>query len=214
MKNYKKGKLITIEGCEGVGKSSQINLLKEYCVKNNIDAIFTREPGGTKTAEKIRDIILHSKKGEVDDKTELLLYIAARSAHIAEVIKPNLMLGKIVFCDRFTDSTLAYQGYGRGMDIQKIKNLNDWVLGDIKIDCTVFLDLSPQAGFKRKGGIDTTDRVESEGLEFHNKVYNGFKDIEKQDKERFISVDASGSVGEIHDSIVKALKKIILTTYN
>ncbi len=205
--NDLRGKFITIEGWEGGGKSTQTRLLKEYCEKNGIDAVFTREPGGTPVAEKIRAVILDPGCAAMDGLAELFLYAASRRQHTAELIAPALNAGKTVFCDRYADSTLAYQGYARGLDKTVIQLMNRWAMGDVKIDRTVFIDVLPAAGFLRKGGADQTDRLENEGLEFHERVYQGFKEIEKAEPGRFISVTASGTKYETHAEIVARLKE-------
>lgn len=199
-------KFITLEGCEGVGKSTQIKLLQQYCSDHKIDAIFTREPGGTDISEKIRHIILDPENIKMDSMTELLLYTASRRQHVKEFIEPSLKSGKIVFCDRFIDSTLSYQGYARGLDINTIIYLNNIAMGELKIDLTLFLDIDSQTGFKRKGGIDANDRLEKEGFAFHEKVYKGFKEISKANTTRFCEVDASGNIITTHTKIINILK--------
>jgi len=198
------GKLITIEGCEGVGKSTQVELLKAYCEEKKIDAVFTREPGGTIVAEKIRDIILDTSSN-IERMTELLLYNASRVEHLFKIIKPALDKGKIVFCDRFIDSTTAYQGYGRGIDLKFINYLNKSMLTIVDINKTFFLDLPPSLGFDRKGGADKNDRMDSESLEFHQKVYIGFLEIAKNNK-RIVSIDAKQDKYKILKEICKTLK--------
>ena len=202
----KRGKFITVEGCEGAGKSTQIHLLRLYCMQNGIDAVFTREPGGTPIAEKIRGVILDAENAGMDSLTELFLYAAARRQHTAELIAPALQTGQTVFCDRYTDSTLAYQGYGRGINKSIIQKLNSFAMAGVKIDCTVFMDITPRDGFLRKGGKDTNDRLENESLEFHERVYRGFKAIGQADPERFLSVCADGTQAEIHERVINALK--------
>ena len=202
-----RGKFITIEGCEGVGKSTQTRLLKDYCEKHGIGAIFTREPGGTPIAEKIRHLILAPEATGMDKLTELFLYMAARRQHVMSLILPALKDGKIVFCDRFTDSTLAYQGYARGVNKDTIKQLNLWAAGGIKIDYTIFLDVSPREGFARKGGQCQNDRLEREDIGFHEKVYEGFKSIEREEPDRFLSFGANSTKQETHEGIIKALKR-------
>ena len=135
------GKFVTIEGCDGVGKSTQVRLLKERFEREGIDAVFTREPGGTPIAEKIRGIILGAGNSEMDGLTELFLYEASRRQHTLEIIEPALQSGRLVVCDRYIDSTLAYQGYGRGLDTDRIRKLNEWAMGDAKIDLTLFLNV-------------------------------------------------------------------------
>ena len=202
-----KGKFVTIEGCEGVGKSTLITLLKKYVQDNNIDAVFTREPGGTPVAEKIRAVILDADNKAMTDRAELLLYAAARAQHTQEKIIPAVSEGKIVFCDRYSDSTLAYQGYARGIDIQLCKSLNSIAECGVNIDLTIFLDLSPEDGFRRKGGADKGDRLENESLAFHRKVYEGFKDISKNSGGRYASIDASRSKEDVFESVITTLKE-------
>ncbi len=200
-----KGKFVTIEGCEGVGKSTLIRLLKEYCQNNGVDAVFTREPGGTAVAEKIRAVILDADNKEMTSTAELLLYTAARAQHTQEKIIPAIEQGKTVFCDRYSDSTIAYQGYARGLDLDLCRELCKIGECGVKIDATVFLDLDPELGFKRKGGADQGDRLEEETLDFHKRVYAGFVDLEKKE-DRYIKIDASASATEVFNSVVNALK--------
>lgn len=207
MTENKLGKFITVEGCEGVGKSTQIRFLKEYCEKYGIDAVFTREPGGTDIAEKIRGVILDADNKGMDPLTELFLYAAARRQHTRELIIPALKAGKTVFCDRYNDSTLSYQGYARGLDKNMISVLNGWASDGAKIDLTVFIDVDPSEGFRRKGGADENDRLEREGMEFHEKVYRGFKDIAEKEKGRVVCVKADGTKFETHAKIVALLKE-------
>lgn len=199
------GKFITIEGCEGVGKSTLLKGLKEYFAENGIDAVFTREPGGTPVAEKIREVILDADNAEMTDTAELLLYAAARAQHTEEKIIPALNSGKIVICDRYSDSTLAYQGYARGIDKQLIRSLNAIAECGVRIDATVFLDLDPEKGFARKGGADKSDRLEKETLMFHKLVYAGFKDIAAQ--KRVLAIDAGKSASEVLSSVIDGLKE-------
>ena len=202
-----KGKFVTIEGCEGVGKSTLISLLKKFVSDNNIDAVFTREPGGTPVAEKIRAVILDADNKEMTDRAELLLYAAARAQHTQEKIIPAVEQGKIVFCDRYSDSTLAYQGYARGIDLGLCRQLNEIAECGVNIDLTIFLDLNPIDGFRRKGGADKGDRLENESLAFHQRVYEGFKDISKNSEGRYASIDASRSKEEVFESVILALKE-------
>ena len=201
------GKFITIEGTEGVGKTTQLNLIKKFCEQNGIDAIFTREPGGIKEAEKIRQIILDSNN-KLHPMTELMLYLAARSEHIERIILPALRRGKTVFCDRFSDSTVAYQGYGRGLyPIQELCGIIPQHFC-LNIDLTLFLDLTPEESFKRKGGIDENDRIEMEGLRFHERVYLGFKELARlrENQKRIVTIDASGTENETHEKVIATLK--------
>lgn len=201
MKNF-----ITIEGCEGVGKTAQTKMLKEYCEKHNIDVLFTREPGGSRVAEKIRDIILDAGNAEICDKCEAFLYASSRVQHLHEIVIPALSSGKKVICDRFVDSSYVYQGVARGLGLQYVMELNSLAVGEYMPEYTVFLDLSPEKAFERKGGVDKKDRLEVQGLEFHRKVYEGYCKIIATYPERFIVIDASGSREETHQKVVNALK--------
>jgi len=198
-------KFITIEGCEGVGKSTQIALLKDYCKQNAIDAVFTREPGGTLLAEKIRAIIL-DPSSDIADLTELLLYAASRAQHVNDLIAPSLSQGKTVFCDRYSDSTIAYQAYGRGLPLDTVEKICEISGGGVTIDKTIFLDLDPQFGFARIKTRGQADRLELAGLEFHNRVYAGFKALAQKYSNRIISIDASQSAERVHKDIVNKLK--------
>lgn len=197
------GKFITIEGCDGVGKSTQIEMLKGELTSRNIDFVFTREPGGTEVSERIRSIISDPTLN-MDPYAELLLYAAARRQHTYEFIKKQLSLNKLVICDRYIDSTVAYQGFGRGIDLGVIDMLNKLAIGDTKIDLTVFIDLSPNEGFIRKGGADKGDRLECEKADFYDKVYKGYKSITS---ERIVVIDGRGSAQKVHSDIVSALIK-------
>lgn len=198
------GKFVTLEGCDGVGKTTQIELLKATLASRNVDFVFTREPGGTEISESIRSIISNPKFTDMDRYTELLLYAAARRQHTVGFIQKQLSLGKLVLCDRFSDSTLAYQGYGRGVDKEIIEFCNKIALGDLKIDLTLFIDLPPEEAFKRKGGADKNDRLECENFDFYQRVYSGYKAIAALP--RVATIDARGSVEEIHKRILDALE--------
>lgn len=202
-----KGKFITFEGCEGVGKSRQIKLLKEYLDQNGISYYITREPGGSVVSEKIRDIILDGKNTDITDECEALLYAAARVQLLKEVIEPRLNAGELVICDRYVDSSLAYQGYARGLGEEFVSKINSYAIENFSPDFTVFLDLPPEKAFLRKGGVDKNDRLELSGMEFHNKVYKGYKALAEKFKERYIVIDASGEKPETHAKIVSALKE-------
>lgn len=202
-----KGKFITFEGCEGSGKSTQVAMFREYLEKNGIDYIFTREPGGTPVAEKIRNIILDIENKEITDECEALLYASARAQHIKEKILPSIRQGKLVLCDRYIDSSLAYQAYARGLGVDFITKINSYAIENCMPDYTVFLDISSTDAFKRKGGSDKDDRLEQAGFEFHEKVYSGYKKVIESDKERFLIIDCSGTKYQTHNNIVNALKE-------
>lgn len=206
-----KGKFITFEGCEGVGKSYQIRALKEYLLSINAEFVVTREPGGSKIAEKIREIILSAENFDMSSVCEAMLYSAARAQHLKDIVEPAINSGKLVICDRFTDSTFAYQGYARGLGEDFIKKLNALAIGSFIPDLTIFLDYPPDLAFLRKGGVDKKDRLENLDISFHKKVYEGYKKIAGQEKERFLSIDASGTKQQTHQKVIELLidKKII-----
>ena len=201
-----KGKFITFEGCEGVGKSRQVKLLSEYLDEKRIKYVVTREPGGSSVSEQIRSIILDGKNGNMTDCCEAMLYAAARVQLLEEKIKPLLENGYLVICDRYVDSSFAYQGYARGLGLDFIKNINGYALENFKPDLTLFLDLPPEKAFLRKGGVDKNDRLEMQGLEFHNKVYAGYKAVAEIFGDRIVTIDASGSKEQTHLKIINALK--------
>ena len=203
MKNF-----ITIEGCDGVGKTFQTNLLKQYCKENGIDnVVFTREPGGSYIAEQIRDIILDAKNSGMDDMCEAFLYASSRIQHLHDIVKPALEQGKVVFCDRFVHSSYAYQGVGRGLGYEKIKSLNELAVGEYMPEFTIFLDLSPEKAFERKGGADKTDRLENVDNSFHVKVYQGYKRVIAENPEKFVVIDASGTVEQTQQKLRDVLRQ-------
>lgn len=201
MKNF-----LTIEGCEGVGKTYHTRRLKQYCIDNSINALFTREPGGSEIAEKIRNIILDSANQKMTDLCEAFLYCASRVQHLEEIVIPALTQGKIVFCDRFVDSTYAYQGIARGLGLDKVKALNALAVGEYMPQYTLFLNLDPKRAFERKGGADKKDRMELLDFEFHQKVYEGYCLLAREQSERYIVIDASGSKDETFAQIINQLK--------
>ena len=199
-----RGKFITVEGCEGVGKSTQVRFLREYCESHDIKALFTREPGGTAISEKIRALILDAENADMTDTTELLLYCAARAQHTEKVIKPALEAGMHVFCDRYADSTMAYQGYARGLNRDTVAMLCEASQAGVEVDYTIFMDVSPDDGFSRKGGKGS-DRLESQTLAFHRAVYEGFRALAAMNPDRYLCFAASGTKYETHAQIVQAL---------
>ncbi len=203
----KKGFFVTIEGCEGVGKSTLLRGLKDYLETAGRDAVFTREPGGTEVAERIRAVILDPENAAMTPTAELLLYAAARAQHTEEKIIPAVRDGKLVICDRYSDSTLAYQSYARGLDRGECLAADEIARRGIKPDLTVFLDLSPERGFARKGGADKGDRLEREKIDFHERVYAGFRAIADSDPDRVVAVDASKSREEVFAAVVSLLKE-------
>ena len=201
------GKFITFEGCEGCGKSTQVRLFNEYLNKENIPHIFTREPGGEKISEEIRRILLDANNAEMTDECEALLYAAARVQHLNDRVGPALAKGELVFCDRYVDSSLAYQAYARGLGTEFVENINAYALKNYLPDVTVFIDLTPEDAFKRKHGADENDRLEQAGMDFHRRVYAGYKALAERYPERFVCVDGKQSPQEIFDEILQVLKE-------
>ena len=188
---------ITIEGCDGVGKTYQTRMLRQYCEEHGVNNIvFTREPGGSDIAEQIRRIILDANNSQMDDLCEAFLYASSRIQHLHDIVKPALEQGKVVFCDRFVHSSYVYQGIGRGLGLDRIVKLNELAVGEYMPEFTIFLDLSPEDAFRRKGGADKTDRMEAVDYEFHVKVYEGYKRLIAEHPERFEVIDASGTKEE------------------
>jgi dTMP kinase len=186
-----RGFFISFEGIEGTGKTTQARLLSERLVEKDYEVILTQEPGGTVIGNRIREILLHVDHKEMSYMTELLLYNAARAQHFSEKVLPALNQGKVVITDRFTDSTVAYQGYGRGIDIQLIMSINSIATGGIKPDITLLFDLDIETGLKRNKGINKVDRLELEDIEFHKKVREGYLQIAEKEPDRIKIVDAS-----------------------
>lgn len=201
-----KGMLISFEGCEGAGKSTQLQLLKQYLTDNKTDFIFAREPGGTEISEKIRNFILDSKNACLTDECEALLYASARAQLLAEVVIPALNQGKLVVLDRYIDSSFAYQAYARGLGFDFVAKINDFALQNAMPNLTVFFDIDPKSAFLRKGGADANDRLEQMGADFHQKVYNGYKQLAKRFPNRFVEVDAHCSAQQIFANILNLLK--------
>ena len=207
-----KGKFITFEGGEACGKTTQVNKLKEYInsLPNKDQFLLVREPGGTLLGEEIRKLLLNYEEDKPLPMTELLLFCAARHQIAEEKIKPALKEGKIVIADRFYDSAIAYQGSARGiMSAEEILNLTRLVIGDLKPDLTFYLKLSPEEAFKRKTKDIPLDRLEKEGIEFHQKVSAGYDYISNLEKERFCVIDASKTPDEIFEIIKKQIDNII-----
>lgn len=201
-----RGKFITFEGCDGCGKSTQLKLLSEYLEKENVPHIFTREPGGGKISEAIREILLNGKNAEMTDDCEALLYAAARMQHLADRVEPALAEGKLVVCDRYVDSSLAYQAYARGLGVDFVAQINVQALKKYRPDVTIFIDLSPEAAFKRKHGADENDRLEQAGMAFHQRVYAGYKTLAEQEPERIVSVDGNKTPQEIFADVLTILR--------
>lgn len=194
------GVFITFEGIEGCGKSTQLALLASRLTAGGVPVRMLREPGGTAVGEAIREILLDPLHAGLEDRAELLLYEASRAELVAEVIEPALVAGEVVLCDRFSDSTTAYQGYARGLPHEDVEQLNAFATGDVTPDLTVVLDLDPGTGLERATGSGA-DRLESESAEFHQRVRAGFLAIARAEPERVVVLEATGSREEIAERV-------------
>ena len=202
-----RGKFITFEGCDGCGKSTQLRLLSEYLTEEKIPHVFTREPGGGKISEAIREILLSGKNMEMTDECEALLYAASRVQHLNDRVEPSLAKGELVICDRYVDSSLAYQAYARGLGKEFIEKINAFALEKYLPDVTIFIDLTPEAAFRRKKGADANDRLEQAGMEFHKRVYAGYKALAEEYPERIVCVNGEQTPDGIFADVVKTLKE-------
>lgn len=205
MKN--KGIFITFEGPDGSGKTTASQNVYQKLIQLGYDVVYTREPGGIGISEQIRDIILDPKNTMMDRKTEALLYAASRRQHLVEKIIPALTAGKIVLCDRFVDSSLAYQGYGREIGADEVYQINEFAIEGVMPDITFFLSVSAEKGLERISGRKTKDRLDQESLAFHQKVYDGYQAVLEQFKERMIVVDAQQSIETVTQTIVQEITK-------
>lgn len=205
---------ITFEGPEGSGKTSILAELKEKFANEGIEIVTTREPGGSLISEEIRQLILNKKHTLMDFWTEVLLYIAARRQHLVEKVFPEINSNKIIICDRFSDSTLAYQGYGRKLDINKINTIQEIVFDNFKPNLTILFNVSPEVGLKRiaKRNQNENDRLDRETLEFHNLVYQGYQEIAHNNQERIKVVDANQNFDLVLDQVYQIIKKYISDT--
>lgn len=199
---------ITFEGPDGSGKSTVIKKVYEKLINDGYPIVLTREPGGTPIAEKIRNVILDNDNTALDARTEALLYAASRRQHLVEKIRPALKEGKIVLCDRFLDSSLAYQGGGRHLGIEKVLNVNLFATENTYPDLTLFFNISPEEGLKRVSADKkrVADRLDNENENFHHDVYNAFLKVVNDNKNRIVVIDATKSVDEVVDSAYKIIK--------
>ncbi|MCR4709913.1 MAG: dTMP kinase [Clostridiales bacterium] len=204
-----KGLFISIEGPDGSGKSTQIENIRKFFADKNIEIVFTREPGGTPIGERIREIILDNSFKEMDYMTEAMLYAASRAQHVAQIIRPALEAGKVVVCDRFVDSSIAYQGYGRHLG-EAVEVINSYAVKECMPDVTFLLKVDPNVGKTRiKVNRETEDRLEHEKMAFHREVFEGYLELEKQYPGRIVGIDASMGIEEIRDEIYRKLEEII-----
>ncbi len=208
------GKLIVFEGVEGCGKTSQIQLCCQWLESLGISVVVTREPGGTELGLDLRRLLLEKSEDKpVGEVTELLLYAADRSQHVEQELKPNLAVGKYVLCDRYTDSTIAYQGYGRGLNMDLINQLNYIATGGLESDLTIWLDVDVEVGLSRKSKdvtLQSLDRIEQETIAFHHRVQEGYASLAASHPSRIVRVDGSLSKQAVQQVIQKILRSHLL----
>ena len=209
-----RGKFITFEGPEGGGKSTQVQTLAEWLRKQGKKVVVTREPGGTRMSELIRALVRDEMEDPPVTRCEVLLFLAARAQVVSQVIRPALARGEWVVCDRFADSTFAYQGYGRGIDVQRLKNFNDFVTEGLVPDLTILLDVPPEVSRTRLAArqastSDTGDRIEAAGEMFHRRLREGFLDLAKAEPKRFTVIDASKSIDKVAAAVQKMVQRIL-----
>jgi dTMP kinase len=202
-----KGTLISLEGCEGSGKSTQADMLKGYLEERGKEVTLVREPGGTDIGERIRELLLDPGAGEMAPITEALLFASARAQLVRDVIRPALRAGNVVIADRYTDSSLAYQGVARGCGLEAVKNLNDWATGDLEPNLTVFLDMAVKDGLARARGAD---RIEGEELAFHENVRYAYSMLIRIFSYRMVVVDARGTPEDVHDRVVSHISRMVI----
>lgn len=201
-----RGLFITFEGADGCGKTTQLNMLAEYLTEKGFDVVVTREPGAKGLGEKLRDILLNYE-GVVSDRCEAFLFLADRAQHVDVIVKPAVALGKIVLCDRHTDSTVAYQGYGRGQDIDRINLLNNIATDGMKPDLTFVFDIDVETSQQRVGA--EKDRMESAGMDFHNRVRQGYLKLAENEPNRIKVIDAKKSIPDIHDEVLEIIESFL-----
>ena len=205
-----KGKFITFEGGEGCGKSTQVKRLADHLRASGIEVVLTREPGGTRLAELIRSLLKDEREDPPCDRSELLLFLAARAQLARNVIRPALAEGKWVVCDRFSDSTFAYQGYGRGLPLDVLRRVNDFACGGLKPDLTLLLDVRPEVAVERMRRREATtntsaDRIEQAGDGFHKRLRAGFLELAAEDPARIKVIDANGTPDEVWAKVAEAV---------
>ena len=211
------GRFITFEGIEGSGKTTQIRRTADYLTKKNIPCLVTREPGGTVLGGELRNLLLNTTSLRIAEKTELLLFGADRAQHVEEVIRPALRQGTLVLCDRFSDATVAYQGYGRGLDREIIEIINNLASPSLQPDVTFLFDLSEEIGLERvshreilaDSGVPSKDRFEREKLEFHRKVRAGYLALARAEPSRFRVIDAAREIDKVHEAVCGCLSEIL-----
>lgn len=202
-----KGLFITLEGGDGSGKSTQIRNIENYFTEKGFRVLHTREPGGPPISEKLRDILLDTENTEMEAVTEMLIYAAARAQHVRETVMPALERGEVVICDRFVDSSIAYQAYGRRLG-DMVAEVNRHATGGLSPDLTIWLDIDPETGKARASGDKGPDRLDLESADFHERVRAGYRSIAEAEPDRFRRIDAGGTIEEIRDRIYGCLDSL------
>ena len=205
MSSSNNAKFITFEGIDGCGKSTQAKLLLEYMNKSGVETILVREPGGTNISESIREILLHSSSGQMGDRTESLLMTASRAQLTQDVIIPNMDQGKFVIADRYSDSTLAYQGGGRNLDIEWLIELNNYATFTLLPDITLFVDIRPEDALRRLD--NNKDRIEGIGIEFQTRVRKTYHELAERFNDRYVILDGYGEKGDIHRKVLNEMRR-------
>lgn len=207
------GLFIVFEGGDGAGKSTQVAMAQEWLESRGSQVVTTREPGGTQISEALRSLVLEHGHGEIDSRTEALIYSAARAAHVQQLITPALNAGSHVICDRFVDSSLAYQGMGRDLGFDAVAEINDFATNGLKPDVTIILDISAADGRARRvaagGGVEAADRLEAEPDDFHERIRHAFLDLASREPDRYLVLDATKSVQELHGAITAHLAGLL-----
>jgi len=205
MSSSNNAKFFTFEGIDGCGKSTQAKLLLEYMNKSGVETILVREPGGTNISESIREILLHSSSGQMGDRTESLLMTASRAQLTQEIIVPNIEQGKFVIADRYSDSTLAYQGGGRNLDIEWLIELNNYATFTLLPDITLFVDIRPEEALRRLD--NNKDRIEGIGIEFQTRVRKTYHELAERFNDRYVILDGYGEKGDIHRKVLNEMRR-------
>jgi dTMP kinase len=208
----KRGYFFSAEGNEGAGKSTIVKIASQYLASKGLEVVTSREPGGIAIAEQIREVILDRRNTKMDGRTEALLYAAARRQHFVEKISPLLQAGKTVICDRFIDSSLAYQGYARGLGIEEVLLINRFAIENVFPDLTLYLDVDPEVGLKRiheQQGREI-NRLDLESLSFHHKVREGYLEVMKRFPERIVKIDANRSLEQVFEEVKRVLDQFLV----
>lgn len=198
---------VTLEGPEGSGKTTVAKVVYDYFKNKGVEAMLTREPGGIPISEKIRDIILDPENSNMDDRTEALLYAASRRQHLAQKVLPALERGELVICDRFIDSSLAYQGYARGLGIDEVLEINQFAIDHQMPDLTLYLDVPFEVGMERIGVRGYKDRLELAGDDFHYKVFQGYQEVWRRYPERIVRIDATDTPEAVAKAVIAEIEK-------